>query len=438
MLLNLPFARHAALAGEALPVSAAAASSSLLAGFSPWSDPNAGAVHEASYLQPPMASGMDPADIARQPVPRAAPATRAPQTPTGATWRSQSVSRRPATRLASVPKMFGDFGPAGGRLRVFNQSQPNQMITTDLASAGVGQRLKVLENNNAWPDDRIDFLYRHYHNSIRSTPQRSSPNVDEFSTDSYTFSFERSFFDGLTSVQVLMPFVGTPTLRSNDATLPNNFVDGGNVGNPGVILKGLLLSSDSFAVSGGLGINVPLGSDVNGRVLDTAFHIENESFQLGPWGAFLWSPEGPWLSNFFVQGGVQYDIVIGGNTVTGANPSAGFQGQLMKIADSDILFSDLVFGAFLYENPAAGILNGITGQVEVHHAWSTDPKFAAGVAGADVFVFGTATDRVDALNITGGLRFMLFGNTVLSAGAVAPLHGRLFDAEIHALASIFL
>jgi hypothetical protein len=33
---------------------------------------------------------------------------------------------------------------------------------------------------------------------------------------------------------------------------------------------------------------------------------------------------------------------------------------------------------------------------------------------------------------------MLFGNTVLSAGAVAPLHGRLFDAEIHALASIFL
>jgi hypothetical protein len=218
----------------------------------------------------------------------------------------------------------------------------------------------------------------------------------------------------------------------------HNFVEGGNFGNPGVILKGLLYSGDTLAVAGGLGINIPLGSDVNGRAFNTTYQIENESFQLAPWGALLWSPEGPWLSNFFVQAGVQYDMVANGNTMTAANPSAGFNGELLEIVDSNILFSDLALGAFLYENPGAGILSAVTGQVELHHAWSTDPNFASGMAGTDRFVFGTATDRIDALNITGGLRLMLFGNTVLSIGAVAPLHDPLFDAEIQAVTSIFL
>jgi hypothetical protein len=234
-----------------------------------------------------------------------------------------------------------------------------------------------------------------------------------------------------------MPFLGTPTLHSAGGPF-SNFVSGGNIGNFGVIFKGLLYENGSFALSGGMSLNTPTGSDVNGQAFDTTFHVDNQAFQLAPFGTFIWAPQGPWLSNFYVLGGVQYDMVTGGNTLTGYNSMAGFNGPLMQLVDSNLLFSDLACGAFLYQNPSAPLLKAVAGQVELHHAWSTTPHFAQARAGTNQFSYGTATDRIDALNITGGLRFMLFGNAVLSVGAVAPLHAPLFDAEVQAVTSIFL
>jgi hypothetical protein len=389
----------------------------------------------ASYFQPSTVQDTEPDEDSRQPTP--------PPTTT-ATWRSSSFSRRPVTRLASIPKMFGDFGgnPALLRISQFNNNPlgTNLNFTTSLPSAGVGQRLKALENNNAVPGDRFYFLYRHLHNSLDSTPFFLTPGMNSNHTDSYTFGYERSFLDGLTSVQFVMPFLGTPTLRSTGPFFPDNSVSGGNVGNFGVIFKGLLYENGNFAFSGGMSLNTPTGSDVNGQAFGTAFQIQNEAFQLAPFAAFVWTPATPWLSDFYIQGGVQYDMVAGGNTLSAFNPDplTGFNGPMMEIVDSNLLFSDLVFGAFLYENPSAPILSAVAGQVELHHSWSTDPHVATGMTGRTRFSYGSATGRFDALNITGGLRFMLFGNTVLSVGAVAPLHGPLFDAEIQAVTSILL
>lgn len=416
-----------------------------------WNEPLGAGVHPASYLQPPpMGSGRD--DETMQPMPRTQPGRTTPAQPprrtpspfarfarsTGdTTWRSSALSRRPVTRLASIPKMFGDYGPERGMLRMYDMNS-GMRFSADLASAGVGQRLKVLENNNALPDDRIYFQYRHFHNSLRSTPDLTSPNINKVPVDSYTLGYERSFFDGLTSVQLVMPFLGTPTLYSAGGPFTDNFVSGGNVGNFGVIFKGLFYQNGRFALSGGMSLNTPTGSSVDGRAFNTAFHIDNRAFQLAPFGAFIWAPQGPWLSNFYLLGGVQYDMVTGGNPLTGNNALAGFNGPLMQLVDSNLLFSDLACGAFLYENPGAPLLRAVAGQVELHHAWSTTPHYARAMAGTNQFTFGAATDRIDALNITGGLRFMLMGNAVLSVGAVAPLHAPLFDAEVQAVTSIFL
>ena len=393
---------------------------------------------QQTALQPPAGDdGNEDSLQPRPPQPRITPPRRTPPT-TNTTWRSSSLSRRRVTRLASIPKMFGDWGPMNGHMQVQNSNMPGYEFAAQTASAGVGQRMKVLENNNAWPDDRVDFLYNHFHNSVSSNPSLATNNSNQFPTDRYTFSYERTFFDGLTSLQLLLPFAGTPTLTSTGPGFPNNFVDGGNVGNVGLVFKALVFENGNLAFAGGMGLNLPTGSDANGRAFNSTFHIENQSFQIAPFVAFIWSPADPFLSNFFVQGGIQFDFVTNGNTVSAANPMAGYYGDLAEVVDPNILFSDLVLGVWLYENPGGAILTGMTGQVEIHYATSTRARTAVGYAGNDMFIFGGGGSRVDSLNLTGGLRFMLFGNTVISVSGVAPLHRRLFDAEVQAVASIFL
>ncbi|MEQ8787424.1 MAG: hypothetical protein RIC55_14060 [Pirellulaceae bacterium] len=398
----------------------------------------------ASLFQPPPTTPMTPPAAADDDDDTASPlpTTNPPRPPirrgaTSSTWRSASLSRRPVTRLASIPKMFGDFDPMNGYMAIYNQLY-NGMFATDIASAGVGQRLKVLENNNAWPDNRIDFVYRHYHNALSSTPPFGAPNVNQFPVDSYTFSWERTFLDGDVSLQVVMPFLGTPTIYSADMAFPNNHVSGGNVGNAGVVFKGLLYEDGAFAFSGGLGVNAPTGSNANGRAFDTAFEIQNRAWQLAPYASFIWAPGDGLFQDFFMQGGIQYDMVAGSNRVMAHNATAGFSGPLMDVVDPNLLFVDLTCGVWLWENPEAPILSGVAGQVELHSATSGASHFAAGAAGSDVFVFGGPGARIDNLNITGGLRFMLFGNMTLGVSGVAPLNGRLFDAEVQAITSIFL
>ena len=73
--------------------------------------------------------------------------------------------------------------------------------------AGGDRRVKVAENNSAIPQDRILFNYNHFHNAIeRNRRDLVGPVVSDgqFDVDRCTFGIEKTFLDGLWSVEIRM------------------------------------------------------------------------------------------------------------------------------------------------------------------------------------------------------------------------------------------
>src|SRR5262249_923427 len=123
--------------------------------------------------------------------------------------RSTGGSRQSNVGLASVPNMFGDLAGATSTFTAANfSSVSGTKLTTgtfSLPIAGGGSRIgKISENDSPIPRDRVFFSYNHFQNvfQISETPQ-SPPGptlLRQEPIDRYTLGFEKTFFDGWTSV----------------------------------------------------------------------------------------------------------------------------------------------------------------------------------------------------------------------------------------------
>ena len=112
-------------------------------------------------------------------------------------------SGSPINRLASSPNMFGDMTSTAGQMRYTNAGT-TQLV--DLPLAGGSRRLKVSENNKPIPMDRIYFNYSHFEGAINVQPNLINPsNSQALPIDRYIMGFEKTFFDGWSSVEVRMP-----------------------------------------------------------------------------------------------------------------------------------------------------------------------------------------------------------------------------------------
>lgn len=144
--------------------------------------------------------------------------------------------------------MFGDSLRPTGSL-VFKDATGQLGSNLNLMLAGGGS-YNVAENNKALPMDRVFFQYNGFANALPSNPGGQT------SLHMYSLGFEKTFFDGLWSVDVRMPFNSGLAFNSNSLSS-----DSGNVGNLSMFLKGLLYKDESLAISSGLGIGLPTGSD---------------------------------------------------------------------------------------------------------------------------------------------------------------------------------
>src|SRR5262245_33298839 len=194
--------------------------------------------------------------------------------------RAATASRLASTSLASVPNMFGD--DCGMTTALVTIVGPNGQITDGqfhLPIVGGARTTKMAENDIAMPVDRVFFNYNHFHNGFEmSQTQTFPPGVTLFRQepiDRYTAGVEKTFFDGMTSVELRMPFNG-----SFDATLPGMTVSNGNIGNLGVVLKGLLYQNELLGFGGGLGIDTPTGSATTSRFSTTNLRFENQAVHL--------------------------------------------------------------------------------------------------------------------------------------------------------------
>lgn len=362
------------------------------------------------------------------------PAISAPRPPAAAPRGTQFGS----IRLASVPSMFGDLGLVTADLGMINRgpTQSEFAGSAGLPLAGASRIGKIAENDSPIPRDRIFFNYNHFHNVFQVAQQTLPPTgplvIRQQPIDRYTIGVEKTFFDGMTSVELRMPIIG-----NFDTQLQSVGVSGGNAGNLTVVLKGLLYMDDAWAVGAGMSVETPTGSDTQIRLGDTRLQFNNEATHLLPYIGFVWSPGDPrwaWGDGLFFTGFAQIDIVASSHTVSVLGPGGMTSTALGKLTEQNLGFLDLAVGYWLFRDPEAPRVTGVAAIAEFHYTTTlTDADRVAGTINGDPIAIGSRANRFDVVNGTVGVQVLLFDMSSLRVGGVFPIGNedrRLFDSEV--------
>jgi len=340
-------------------------------------------------------------------------------------WFGQRMEAESGLRLAGTPNMFGDIFPSSGGATV----DIGGLVGTASASlplAGGCRRVKVGENNQPLTQDRVYFLYNHFHHALEAdaTGMLYDPRWQSFSVDRYTVGLERTFLGRRWSVELRMPFSNGMEFVTTDFA-----VSSGSVGNLAILLKRMLYRSDTTAIAAGLGIDTPTGSDVWGYANPTSFTMHNQAVHLMPFVGLLQAP----TDRLFYQCFLQVDVPTNGNRIDYSDPIAG-TGSFGTLNEQTLLYVDMSLGYWLFRDRTGAMLRGLAWLLELHYTTTlqdTDSVF--GMPSSTTFVFENPANRLDILNLTVGLHADLGRQTLLRVGGVFPLrsgYNRSFDAEV--------
>lgn len=307
-----------------------------------------------------------------------------------------------------VPNMIGDLG--GGSLSYID-SYGDTSGTVPLA--GGDRNFKIAENSNPLPIDRVFFNYHHFRYAVSGAPGDQWYHVDRFN-----FGLEKTCLDGLVSFEFRIPFAAgldsTQDFANPAATEATEF------GNIPLVVKGMLLQRRCWALSAGLGIILPTGPDAVelgyfGSTQYEMTRVENEAVHLQPFLGWLWAPNQCWFAEAFAQA----DFDTNGHSVTTRWDPSTIQAEGI-LQEQSLLLLDMKVGRWIYRNRCARCITGIAPAVELHY--TTTMQDADRVA-----YVGNSHNRVDMLNITGGIHVELGGRSDLTFFASAPLRGTRTD-----------
>lgn len=363
----------------------------------------------------------------------AQPPVRAPALSTPPATTATPQSRAALNRLASAPEMFGDYFQTGGDFNYGPADVSGSLGDAGSFSvpvAGGAGPVKIGENNRALPTDRITFTYSHFHNALQFTEAVpfTPAATQQFPLDRYTLGVEKTFLDGTWSCELRLPL-------QSDFQFQGISVSGagGNVGNLALILKHLLYIDQDLSVVAGLGLDTPTGS--NFVVNDTAgfttnqLVFQNDAFYLLPYVGALWNGDGPHFINAFLQ----LDLATGGNRID-TRELGGPTTTLGRFNQQNLLFIDLGYGYWLYQNPQNDGLNTLAAILELHYTSSIqDTDQVTGRAGTRMVDFMNNSNRFDILNLTAGFQAQFNALTFVRVACVVPLGARddqrFFDNE---------
>jgi|GEM_PF-1056265 len=293
------------------------------------------------------------------------------------------------------------------------------------------RRVKLAENSSPIPSDRWLFNYNHF------------SNVTELGDiDRYTFGFEKTFDEGLKSLEVRFPFAHT---LSSDQTLTTNEVDPPVIsrrfrtepGNLTLTYKSVIRGFDDGLMTAGLGIGLPTANDLrlfndDSQVL---LQVENNSASLMPYIGFVKTPN----DRLVLQGIVQADFATQANKISsaGADISDGLlpAGTIERIPH---LYFDLALAYRLTDADNKAITQ-ITVFTELHYSLGmrdseTLNLFETGpLASADSQAFRLQdSERIGALNLTAGAVFQINETMSIRPAVSVPLNenvGNMYDYE---------
>jgi len=324
--------------------------------------------------------------------------------------------------------MFGNFPGLGGDVLVVD---PAYVTLASLPLAADCRRVEVAENNKAYTQDRVFFLYNHFQNTLEAAEFDPALNLiaaHSFSVDRYTLGMEKTLADGLWSVEFRLPLAG-----ETDFFTPDFGVSGGVVGNFALIVKRMLYESATTGVATGLGIDTSTGSRVDGYATITGygdfnqFTMHNDAVHLLPFLGFTQAP----TPRLFYHAFLQVDVPLNGNRIDYFNPVDG-AGTFGTLDEQTLLHVDTSMGYWLYRNPSACALTGLASVVEFHYTTTLqDTDVIVQALGGTAFLFEKLANRKDVPNLTVGLHAELGGQTLCRVGGVFPLSDdRAFDAEV--------
>ena len=363
------------------------------------------------------------------------PGVRAPAPTLSTAPRTTPTSRQ--SGLASVPNMFGDCGPTTANVTIQRANGASTDAQFMLPVIGGARTAKVAENGVSLPTDRIFFFYNHFNGIFQMQSQTTAPPGPLLSRqepiDRYTMGFEKTFFDGLTSIELRMPFTG-----SYDASLPGLTVSNGNIGNLGLLFKALLYADDALGIGVGLGLDTPTGTDTIARLGTVNLQFQNDSLHILPYIGFMYSPGDPimgWGDTWFMSGFMQFDAVASGNNVQFVVPGNQIGTSLGKFNEQNAMYFDLALGYWVYRDPYADRLTGLAIVGEAHYITAVqDPDIVAGTANGAGAVVTNTLGRFDVVNGVVAVEALFFDASSLRVGGVFPMgmndDKRFFDAEV--------
>lgn len=335
------------------------------------------------------------------------------------------------TAQNSVPAFLGDyFGGAGTQITgTYNEIINNSSVAIPQTN-GVGV-MKLAENTSPIPRDRV-FLSYNYFDNVNMIPGGLAVNR-------LTPGFEKTFFEGRTSVELRIPMA--TTLSSNTTYNQGNFnsnispvnFDSNQyeLGNLTMFFKGLIYQDEQFALSTGLGVAAPTADDLRiatqfGEPIVT---ITNQAWHLLPFVGAVYTPSDRW----YAQGMMQIDIGTNGSSVFAPDP----YGNLTKIGhlnDPTYLFSSAGTGYWFYDAAdQTSFLTRASAFTELH--FNNSLQATDTVRNFDLAV-GSRQNRIQTVNAVIGTNLIFHQNKSLMLGYVAPLGGgsdRAFDGEFRLL-----
>jgi hypothetical protein len=382
----------------------------------------------ALLAQAPTGKKTAPAPAANQP---ATPSTTEQTPPSD--FLSDIYGRTAASEmgsgLAGTPNMFGDsyggnYSWESGNGMFVSGSYGDSSANTPLA--GGNRRMKIAENGNTLPQDRVYFLYNHFQDAASISDATVTPGLERsISLDRYTIGFEKTFRDGLWAFELRMPFGCGYGYQSAEYS---SFA--GQIGNLDVVLKRLLYKSETTAAAIGLCVDTPTGSDATGMGQGVEYKIHNQATFLSPYLGILRTPN----DKLFYQAFLQLDVPTNGNRIDYVDTLSTSSGTFGTLHDQILMYADLSVGYWLSRNPGADWVTGLASVLELHYTTTTqDADIVSGTAAGRYFSFGNFGNRVDVLDLTFGLHAELVNHTLCRVAGVVPLRtgdNRLFNSEV--------
>ena len=276
-------------------------------------------------------------------------------------------------------------------------------------------RLKIAENTSPIPRDRILFGYSYFSNVPLT--------ADGVNVHRFTPGFEKTFNDGLASIELKVPMaitMGSTMVQDGGMDL-----SAGEFGNLGLTYKRLVIRRDRWAASVGITAALPTADDTRLVLADGTplIEIQNEAVHLEPFLGILWTPN----DRFFAQGFLQWDIAANGNPVLAGGT------YVEDLHDTPFQYVDIGVGYWTYRGHGRHPrLSGVALTAELH--WNRS-LMETDIVSAGNFQVGQYSSNIEVFNLTLGAHIELH-KTVVTVGYAVPLGGgmdRQFDGELRVM-----